>query len=112
MDGRRVSRGGAFDFLPRPAGLADPHAYAVEIRGDSMFPRFKDGERVVVSPQSGAGPGHDVVARLATGEVVCKTLQLARGQQVLLASANPTHEDLLLARRDIIFLHRVVANLM
>lgn len=104
--------GGGFDTLLRPPGLTDPNAYAVEIRGDSMFPRFKDGERVVASPQAEPRPGHDVIVRLATGEVLCKTLQLARGRQVLLASSNPTHEDLLLSRGDIAFLHRIVANLM
>lgn len=104
--------GGAFDYLPRPKGLTDPNAYAVEIRGDSMFPRFKDGERVLVSPQAEARPGNDVIVRLTSGEVVCKTLQLSRDRQLLLTSANPTHEDLLLARQDVAFLHRIVANLM
>lgn len=104
--------GGGFETFPRPQGLTDPNAYAVEIRGDSMFPRFKDGERVVASPEAEAKPGNDVIVRLTTGEVVCKTLQIARGRQILLTSANPTHEDLLLSRQDIAFVHKIVANLM
>lgn len=104
--------GGSFDTLPRPQGITDPHAYAVEIRGDSMFPRFKDGEQVVASPKAKAKPGHDVIVRLTTGEVVCKTFQIARGRQLLLTSANPTHEDLLLSRQDIAFVHKIIANLM
>lgn len=104
--------GGAFDFLIRPPGLTDPNAYAVEVRGESMFPRFKDGERVVASPAAKVMPGHDVIARRVTGEVVCKTLQLSRDNQLLLASANPTHKDLLLKRKEVTFLHKIVALIM
>lgn len=53
------------DYLARPQGLADDDlAYAVEIVGESMAPRFEPGERVFVSPKSPVRPGDDVIVQL------------------------------------------------
>lgn len=51
--------------LARPASLAsDPDAYAVTVVGDSMWPRFRPGARVAVSPRSPVRIGDDVIVRL------------------------------------------------
>ena len=56
------------DQLPRPASLAkDPDAYAFTIVGASMWPRFRTGSRVAVSPRAPVATGDDVVARLGSG---------------------------------------------
>lgn len=53
------------DYLARPQSLADDDlAYAVEIVGDSMAPRFEPGERVFVSPKAAVRPGDDVIVQL------------------------------------------------
>lgn len=53
------------DYLTRPSGLVgDKEAYAVEIVGDSMAPRFEPGERVFVSPRANVRPGDDVIVQL------------------------------------------------
>ena len=53
------------DYLSRPPSLAeDPDAYAVEITGTSMVPRFEPGERAFVSPRSPARIGDDVIVQL------------------------------------------------
>jgi phage repressor protein C with HTH and peptisase S24 domain len=53
------------DNLARPPSLAnDDEAYAIEIIGDSMFPRFKPGERAFVSPKAAVRPGDDVIVQL------------------------------------------------
>lgn len=53
------------DRLPRPAGLAaDPDAYALTVVGDSMWPRFRPGRRIAVSPRSPVAIGDDVLVRL------------------------------------------------
>lgn len=55
------------DYLSRPPSLADdPEAYAVEIVGDSMAPRFEPGERAFVSPKAAVRPGDDVIVQLAS----------------------------------------------
>jgi len=51
--------------LSRPASLAsDSNAYAVTIVGDSMWPRFRPGRRVFVSPKAPVAIGDDVMVRL------------------------------------------------
>jgi len=53
------------DRLPRPPSLArDPEAYALTIVGTSMWPRFRAGSRVAVSPRSPVAIGDDVLVRL------------------------------------------------
>lgn len=53
------------DRIPRPVSLAmDASAYAVTIVGDSMWPRFRPGRRVAVSPKSPVAVGDDVVVKL------------------------------------------------
>jgi len=56
------------DRLGRPDAVAhDPHAYAVEIVGDSMKPRYEPGERVIVSPRAAVHAGNDVIVQLRAG---------------------------------------------
>jgi phage repressor protein C with HTH and peptisase S24 domain len=51
--------------LGRPDTLAaDRNAYAVTIVGDSMWPRFRPGRLVMVSPRSPVAIGDDVVVHL------------------------------------------------
>lgn len=53
------------DRLPRPTSLAtDPDAYAITVVGDSMWPRFRPGRRIAVSPRSPVAIGDDVLVRL------------------------------------------------
>jgi len=51
--------------LRRPDSLAgDSEAYAVTVVGDSMWPRFRPGRRVLVSPRAPVAIGDDVVVQL------------------------------------------------
>lgn len=53
------------DRLARPPSMAaDNGAYALTIVGDSMWPRFRPGRRVAVSPKSPVAIGDDVVVLL------------------------------------------------
>src|SRR3954451_7324157 len=57
------------DRIPRPASLAgDPRAFAMTIVGDSMWPRFRPGRRVAVSPKSAIAVGDDVLLILRTSD--------------------------------------------
>lgn len=51
--------------VPRPATLAnDPAAYAITILGDSMWPRFRPGRRIAISPRAAVAIGDDVLVKL------------------------------------------------
>ena len=51
--------------LHRPASLAqDPDAFAMTIVGTSMWPRFRSGSRVALSPRAPVAIGDEVLVRL------------------------------------------------
>jgi SOS-response transcriptional repressor LexA len=58
------------DRIPRPVSLAnDASAYAVTVVGDSMWPRFRPGRRIAVSPRSPVSIGDDVLVKLRPSAV-------------------------------------------
>jgi SOS-response transcriptional repressor LexA len=60
-----VRSGTKLDRLPRPGSLAsDRDAYAITVVGDSMWPRFRPGRRVAVSPHPPVAIGDDVLVVL------------------------------------------------
>lgn len=55
--------------IRRPDSVAgDRDAYALTIVGDSMWPRFRPGRRVIVSPKAPVAIGDDVVVQLRSSE--------------------------------------------
>jgi phage repressor protein C with HTH and peptisase S24 domain len=58
------------DRVRRPSSLAhEKEAYAVTIVGDSMWPRFRPGRRLIVSPRAPVAIGDDVVVQLRSSTV-------------------------------------------
>jgi hypothetical protein len=52
----------------RPYDVRDPHAFAVEITGESMAPRYEQGDIVVCSPEKRWKSGDYCVVITADGE--------------------------------------------
>ncbi|KAB1076677.1 LexA family transcriptional regulator [Methylobacterium soli] len=64
-DGRLVYNGQVIETIPRPPILENVEdAYATYVAGDSMRPRFKEGEKVWVHPHRPARRGDDVVVQI------------------------------------------------
>jgi phage repressor protein C with HTH and peptisase S24 domain len=100
--------GAGWDEIPFP-DLADEHAYALEVTGDSMLPVYRDGDRIVVSPAASARRGDRVVVKtLTTGEVMAKQLTRLTAQRVELKSLNPAYEDRSFALSEVAFIHRII----
>lgn len=99
--------GGGWDEIPFP-DVGDPHAYALEISGDSMEPVYRDGDLVIVSPQASVRRGDRVVARTRNGEILAKLLRRRTARNIDLQSLNPLHEDRVLAVEDVDWLARIV----
>lgn len=109
---------GFFDDSGFPAGsgwdeigfpdLADEHAYALEVNGDSMQPVYRDGDRIVVSPAANVRRGDRVVVKTLSGEVMAKQLQRVTAQRIELKSLNPDYEDRVFALNEIVFMHRII----
>jgi len=57
---------GIADDYVRCPGLHDPNAFAVRVVGDSMEPKFKEGDIVVFSPAAEVSNGNDCFVRFTT----------------------------------------------
>lgn len=99
--------GGSWDEIAFP-GFSDPHAYALEISGESMEPVFRDGDIAIVSPQAGIRRGDRVVAKTRDGEVLAKILLRQTASRIELQSLNPLHEDRTFMVEDVDWLARVI----
>ena len=93
--------------VARPAGVTDPHAFAVMVKGDSMVPVFKPGRYVVVSPGLSVASGDEVFVSLTTGERLIKIAYRADGGFVL-ESANPIYPPRFVKMEDIQVMYPVV----
>lgn len=99
--------GAGWDEVPFPE-LGDPHAYVFEISGDSMEPVFRDGDRIVVSPQASVRRGDRVVVKRRAGEVMAKELRRQSARRIVLGSLNPAHPERVLGVEEIEWMHRIV----
>jgi len=99
--------GAGWDEIPFP-GFADPHAYAVEISGESMEPVFRDGDIVIVSPEASIRRGDRVVVKTTGGEVMAKTLLRQSAKKVELLSINADHADRSIAIEDVDWVARII----
>jgi phage repressor protein C with HTH and peptisase S24 domain len=99
--------GGSWDEVGLP-DISDPHAYALEISGDSMEPVFRDGDQVIVSPGAPVRRGDRVVLRTTAGEVMAKQLARRSARRVELRSLNPDHGDYTFDLNDVSWMHRIV----
>jgi phage repressor protein C with HTH and peptisase S24 domain len=86
----------------------DENAYALEVTGDSMQPLYRDGDILIVSPNSAARKGDRVVLRTTDGEVMAKILVRRTAKTVELASFNPDHRNLVFPIERIDWMARIV----
>ncbi|NWG45934.1 MAG: helix-turn-helix transcriptional regulator [Alphaproteobacteria bacterium] len=89
-------------------GVADEGAYALEISGDSMQPVYRDGDRIVVSPQATVRRGDRVVVRTREGEVMAKLLQRQTARTIELVSLNPAYPNRSLDMSEVDWIARIV----
>lgn len=88
----------------------DPDAYALRVKGDSMFPAIRSGWFVVVEPSEQPQVGEYVLVRMTDGRSTVKELLWHRnGEYALLAVASG--ERLTLAENDVIDVHPIAAVL-
>ncbi|WP_436642455.1 S24 family peptidase [Microbaculum sp. FT89] len=114
----QAGAGGFFDDGGFPVGagwdevafpdVADEHAYALEVTGDSMLPLYRDGDVVIVSPGASVRRGDRVIVRTRGGEVMAKVLARRTARTIELHSVNPAHEQRTLALEDIDWIARII----
>ena len=110
--------GGYFDDGGFPVGegwdeiafptVADEHAYALEVSGQSMLPAYRDGDVILVSPSAPIRRGDRVVVRTRSGEVMAKELKRRTAKSVELRSLNAEHTDRTLAAAEVLWIARIL----
>lgn len=112
----KAGRGGFYDEQGFPAGVRKVHrdsgvtdklAYAAVIDNDSMFPRVKPGEIVIVAPSHEVQNGDEAIVKMKDGEVLLKRVRFSNGT-IILESYNPVYDPILTKKKDIEFIHKVV----
>jgi phage repressor protein C with HTH and peptisase S24 domain len=109
---------GYFDDGGYPAGagwdevslpdVGDPHAYALEISGDSMDPVYRDGDMVIVSPAAAIRRGDRVIVRTQRGEAMAKQLSRRSARRIELRSFNPEHPNYSFDLGEVAWMHRII----
>lgn len=80
----------------------DPNAYALRVRGDSMHPRYRAGEFVIVEPNIEPQQGDDVVVRCTNGRKMLKQLNWQRDGEVQLLSINNGYAPITLQNSEVV----------
>ena len=82
----------AWDEIDVP-GVTDQEAYALEITGDSMLPVYREGDLIIVSPNTSLRKGDRVVVKTRSGEVFARVL-ISQGTKVVrLAHFDPNKPE-------------------
>jgi phage repressor protein C with HTH and peptisase S24 domain len=107
FDDKGIPNGKGWDEIAFP-GVADEHAYGLEISGDALLPTYRDGDVIIVSPAAPVRRGDRVVVKALNGEIMVKELKRQTGKQVELKSLHPDHPERTLALEDVVWIARVV----
>jgi phage repressor protein C with HTH and peptisase S24 domain len=99
--------GKGWEEVPFPQ-VNDPHAYALEISGDSMKPAYRDGDVIVVSPAANVRRGDRVVVKTTDGEVMVKELRRKTTKSIELRSLNSEHRDRTLSMNNVLWVARIM----
>jgi phage repressor protein C with HTH and peptisase S24 domain len=101
---------GFFVELEYPVGFGDGYvehstqdkdAYALQCKGDSMRPRIKPNEFVIVEPNTKVSNGDEVLVKCVKGRVMVKELLYTRDGEVHLGSVNESFAKITIPLADI-----------
>ena len=89
----------------------DPNAYGLIVRGESMHPKFSEGEAVCVAPNMDPAPGDFVILKRTDGTVMLKQFTSHANRRYVFESINNGHGRLVVNEDEIEFMHYVYAGL-
>lgn len=107
---------GHFHELEHPVGhgdgcitwpTRDPNAYALRCKGESMKPRIRHNEYVIVEPNHQVFPGDEVLVKSLDGRVMVKQLAYIRDGMIHLDSVNESHPRVSILTTEVAVLHYV-----
>ncbi|EAR6901321.1 phage repressor protein [Salmonella enterica] len=116
IGGAQLGNGGHWTNMQYPVGFGDgyinwptrdPDAYALRCTGDSMKPRIKDGEYVVIEPNHHFLPGDEVLVVTKDERAMVKTFLYERDGEVMVMSINEEHLPIRFSLSEIESIHYV-----
>ena len=99
--------GGDWDEVDFP-GLADQHAFAVEVRGDDWLPIYRDGDLLVISPSSTVRRHDRVIWKGRDEALGLGTLLRRTAQRLELKPCDEQQGKISLNAREVVWLSRIV----
>lgn len=114
-DGLVDWNGEVIGYIPMPASLIGAvGAYALYVTGESMVPRYFDGELIHVHPGKPLKPGAFVVVQMRVGEdptpqVLIKQFKRKTANALILHQFNPD-KDLTFPAENVLHVHRIVGS--
>ena len=82
---------------------------SLRVTGDSMAPVYREGDCIIVDREaSDVRKGDRVVVRTTGGETLAKEVTGLTARAVTLASVNPAYEPRVVARKDIVWMGRIL----
>ncbi len=99
--------GGGMYFIDRPASFSDPNGFGVEVSGDSMVPKYEDGQVVLVDTRKRPASGEYAVVGLMNGDKYIKRYREAGGM-VVLESVNPLYPPVVVQPHEVRFVYKIV----
>ncbi|WP_321913540.1 S24 family peptidase [Paraburkholderia sp. J11-2] len=85
----------------------DPDAYALQCEGESMLPRIRPGEYVIVEPNHPVQPGDEVMVKSVDGRVMVKEFLYRASGRLHLASVNASHGRISIPDEEVEKMHYV-----
>lgn len=115
-DGWSLWNGEVIQMAPRPPSLAGvPKAYAIYAKGDSMEPRYFNGELLHINPAKPIEPGHFVLVQVLPAQdgdapgALLKRLVRRSASKVVLEQFNPP-KRIEIKSSDVVSIHKVVGT--
>ena len=100
--------GAANDYVRCP-DLHDPHAFAVRVIGDSMEPKYRQGDIIIFSPDLEVRSGDDCFIRMTDPhETTFKQVFMEDGQAIRLQPRNQAYPPMTMPRERINGIYRAV----
>ena len=106
----------ADEYVTVPLEMDDPNAFAVRVVGDSMEPRYREGDIVIFSPSAQVRTGDDCFVRFAMaglatdGESTFKRVFFDSEEAIRLQPLNERHAPTLVRPADVAGIFRAIAR--
>lgn len=107
LDVSRYPIPGGWDEFALP-DIAETECYALKIVGDAWEPFYRDGNVLIVAPDSGIRHGDRVVIKTTAGEMVAGRLKCQSATRLELATLTEESSQRVLAASDIACAARIV----